>query len=374
MVHERASRPGWQSVAADGAGSFLAALILLGRAMESYAGAWAAGLLSLAFLLLRGTPAERFLLLLLLALSAALDGELGYLGVRQTLFAAVFIVLARYAPVAPSVALALYASALLLFLGRTGEFSVLFTVGPSIILLLWAAFFAERQRRLARPAVGNGGRVALLSLTSLALSFVGAGSRTALFVWLAFALRGVSVPILAAGALGLAAVLSLPGLEVWDRVANSYDELTNPFPEVGINLRAVELLIFVSWFQTATPWEMLFGSRDLIYMPGDFLGFRYDPVYVPHNQFLGLFFQFGAVGLFTIFFWFVGYWRGIKNFHAGRFVMLVYLIVGFLVIHGFVNQDLAIAAAVLLWLARRLPARTEAPPAAAPAAGAPALA
>lgn len=360
-----------QSFAADVAGSLLATLILLGRALESYAGAWAAGLLAFAFLLLRGAPAERFLLLLLLALSAALGGELGYLGVRQTLFAAAFIVMARYAPVSPSVALAIYACALLLFFGRTGEFSVLFTVGPSIILLLWAAFFAERQRRLARPVAGTGRRVAALALASLALPFVGAGSRTALLVWLVFALRRLSLPILAAGALVLAAALSFPRLEVWDRVANSYDELTNPFPEVGINLRAVELLIFLSWFQTATLSELLFGSRDLIYMPGDFLGFRGDPVYVPHNQVIGIFFQFGAVGSLAILAWFVGYARGMKGFPAGRFVMLAYLAVGFVAIHGLVNQDLAIAAAVLLWLARRLPAPAAAPPATAPVRRAP---
>lgn len=350
MPAERALPMSYAGIPAAAIGAFCVTIMILSRAFESYAGAWIAGAIALVFIMVCGSRFERGLLLLLALLSLALGTTLGYLGIRQMLFAAVFMMLARHVPLSPATAIGAYTIGLLIALVRTGEISALFTVGPSVIFLLMASWQVLQQRRNpGSPASGGRARLAVLLLSALILPLLGAGSRTGLVVWLAFGLRLLSIPTLAAGVLGILVISSFPDLHVVERAVNSYDELTNPFPEVGINLRAVEALIFLSWAQTATLREFLFGSLDVIYMPGDFLGFRGDPIYVPHNQVLGLLFQFGIVGFVAIFAYFWKYWSFLKPFPIGRFVMFVYLGVGFIVIHGFVNQDLAIVAGVALW-------------------------
>lgn len=336
-------------------GGFCVFAILLTRAMESYAGAWIAGAVAAAFIIGFGRPFERALLLLLAVLSFALGDILAYQGLRQTLFVALFLMFARHIPLSPTMALAGFAAGFLLALVYRGEISVLFTVAPTVILLLVASWQVLERRR-AGPADRKPGTasLALLVFIALVLPFVGDGSRSALLVWLAFGLRLLSFPVLIAGSLVIFFAFSIPDLYIIERLTNSYDELTNPFPEDGINLRAVEALIFLSWSQTATIFEFLFGSKDIIYMPGDFLGFDYDPFYIPHNQIIGLIFQFGFVGAIAIAIYFIDYWKFLRPFPIGRFVMFSFLAIGFVVIHGFVNQDLAIVAGVALWYRQKL--------------------
>lgn len=336
-----------------GLGAIAVGAMIFSRAVGSYGGSWAAGVVAILVVMARGSAIERLTLVTLLSLSLMLGGETMYLGIRQTLFVAIFMLLARHAPVAPRPALLCYMGALLIALGLTGEISPLFTVGPAIILLLMAAFLIERDRRVGAVGESNW-KVGLLSLVSLILPFLGPGSRSALLVWGGFSLRRLSLSLVAAGLLGALVISTASDVEVFDRITNSYDELVNPFPETGINLRAVELLIFISWWNDASKSEILFGSKDIIYMPGDFLGFLYDPPYVPHNQLIGIVFQFGIFGLSIILIYMYSYWRSVSDFPLGRFVMMLYIVLGFMVIHGFVNQDISIVSGVLLHYLRRL--------------------
>lgn len=337
-------------------GFIAAGAILLFRAAGSYGGAWFAGGLGVAYILAYGRAYERTLLVVLAIISVTLGGEAMYFGIRQVLFIAIFIFFGRYAPISPISAISFYILGLFINIGITGQLSPLFMVGPSIILLISAAYLIDRKKISQQDYRNTSLKVGLLSAVSFVLPFIGAGSRSALIVWLSFSMRRISISLIVAGVLGALIVSAIPQLEVFDRISNSYQELTDPFPEYGINLRAVEAIIFLSWLQSASISEIIFGSKEIIYMPGDFLGYLYDPPFVPHNQLMGLIFQFGLFGFGIIVAYMVLYWRSISSFPLGRFVILVYLILGFVVVHGFVNQDISIVSSVLLYYLHKLSA------------------
>jgi hypothetical protein len=337
------------------------ALLLASRVVETYAAAWAIGLPALLFLLLAGAATERMVLALLLVLSLLLGGEQGELGLRQTLFLALFMLFARYLVVEIAPALLLYALGFAVSSLLIGMPNTLFLLAPVVLLLLAASVVRHRARTQARPLTGpEQARVAALTLVGFVLPFLGSGSRGALFVWVADAIRRLSLPMLLIGALGAAAVLSIPGLLIVDKLANSLDEILSPVSDagLGISMRGIETLVFLGWWETATPAELLFGSPELLYLPGTALGREDDVAFIPHNQLFGLLFQFGLTGLIAIAVYFRFLWRHQAGYRPGRFLLFALMLPGFLVLGGFITTDYAILAAAVNGLAHRwAPAR-----------------
>jgi hypothetical protein len=130
---------------------------------------------------------------------------------------------------------------------------------------------------------------------------------------------------------------------------SSLSELTTPIPEdgIGFSMRALEGLIFLSWFDTATVRELLTGSREIIYLPGVLLGKDPDPPFIPHNQLFGLLFQFGIIGLAALAWYLRDLWRHQRGFPPGRYLFFMLLVPGFITSGGFITTDYAILAAAV---------------------------
>lgn len=331
-----------------------ALLIVASRVIETYAVMWLIGAAALVFLLLAGRGIERAVLLLLLALTALLHGDQANFGIRQVVFIALFMVFARYLVVPPGRAVVFFVIGLFANIVVRGELSALFVLAPTVLLLLIAG--DRRERLLAengKLTSAQAWRLGLIQAVSLVFPFLGSGSRGALFVWVVDSIRRVSIPTLLVGGLVLGVVASIPSVPLLNKIGGSFNELVNPAPEEGINMRAIEGLIFVTWIQTATPAEMLLGSDESIYLPGEYLGLERDPPFIPHNQIFGLVFQFGFVGLVAIFFYMVGVWRYMGRFKPGRFLFFSMMLPGFVVLMGFITPDFALIASAVNWCMMR---------------------
>jgi len=335
------------------AGSAATAMVMVSRVLESYAAEWLIGAFAAGFLMLRGSNLERGVIVLLLLISLILGGEQLQFGVRQTMFIAMFMLFARYIVVAPLIALALYLLGMVGYRLVQGEISALFVLVPTLVPLLIAA---DLQRRARTRSDGSAGwKIGALSGAALVFPFVGSGSRTAFFAWIVFALRRITVPMAIVMALGAAVILSIPGLEMAQKLGQSISELTTPVAEEGggVSQRALEGLVFLTWLPTATPLEWLIGSNEAIHLPGDLLNNSNDPPFIPHNQFFGLFFQFGVLGLLAIAAYMRGVWRHMSPFPEARLLFFALLLPGFITSGGFITPDYAVLAGAINGLLHR---------------------
>ncbi len=338
---------GWLAATAG-----LVGTMLLGttHASESYAGMWLVGLPALPFLLLFGRMVERLTLIGLAAITLTKSGDMLSQGWRQIVFIAVFMLFARYLVVRPLVAVLIFMVGQLIYLQRLGEISAVFSVTPTVALLMAAIGIELQARNEGRRLSGwERAKIGLLSAVSLVFPFIGSGSRTALIAWVAFAIRRMSLGLLLVALMGAIIVSQIPGLLIVSKLQTGISELTNPVPEsgLGISMRAIEGLIFLDWWQDVGWIERLFGSAEMINMPGEMIGRETDPPFVPHNALAGMIFQFGLVGILLIAVYFRALWRHQAAVAPARFLFFILLIPGFIVTGGFVTVDYAVLAAIV---------------------------
>lgn len=327
--------------------------LLVGRLVGSYALSWAVGAVATGFVMLRGTRVERCVLLILFGLAVA-SGEQAAIGIRLTTFAAMFMLFGRYLTVNPFWLFAMQL-AFLPAAFATGNVE-LYVFAPAILLLLFATL--TEQARGGGNGQGTTLRVTLLSVASLAFAGIGFGSRSAILVWLAASIRRLSFAILAAALVIIPAVVVIASdVPIIAKLGNSFGELTQPVDEAtgSISQRGIEALIFIGWVDTATPRELLFGSTERLYEPGDLLGHDDDPPFIPHNQVFGWFFQFGAVGITAIAVYLVTLYRRFAPNRGAQFLLLVLLPPCFLFKHAFIDSDLAMLVSALNWAVVRRP-------------------
>ncbi len=325
-------------------------LIVISRVIDNYAAEWIIGVPAILLLLLIGTRIERTVIVVLLGISVILGGDQMHYGFRQVVFMAVFMLFARYLVVGPLTVITLYLLGLVGWWLLQGEVSALFVVIPTIVpLLIAAAMRHAAVREHGRLQPGQSWRIMALSAVAFVFPWVGSGSRTAFFVWVVAAARRITIGMAIVGIIGAVAILSLPGLKMAEKIGGSIDELTTPVAEEGgaVSQRAIEGLIFITWLPTASVSELLIGSRETLYLPGDVLGRDSDPPFIPHNQLFGLVFQFGFIGLALVVWYLLDVWRHMRPFPEGRFLFFMLLIPGFITSGGFITPDFAVLAAVI---------------------------
>ena len=328
-------------------------MTLAARFAGTYAVAWMIGAIGAVVIAARGHRAERGVLLGLALLSVFSGGEQTMIGLRTTIFAAQFMLLARYTTLDPYLHLFLQCLCLVIA-SLTGAVVEVFLFAPAVLPLVIAAL----TERAAREKNGRLGLADLFivvggSIASLAFAAVGYGSRSALFVWLASVLRRLSVPTIAAAVVILPVLLTLPGIPIVDKLRNSIVEVSEPIDQdTGtISQRGIETVIFTGWITEASAREVLFGSTQSLFEPGELIGHDEDVPFIPHNQILGLFFQFGVAGLLLVGSYFVWLWRCWRHSPVARFTLLILLPPCFLFKHGFIDADFALIASSLNWVA-----------------------
>jgi len=340
--------------------------LLVSRLLGRYWMDWAIGLFGVFFIAVRGRGMERLVLTMMIVLALAAGGGQMDLGIRATLFAAMFMTLARYCPINPWFHLVAQLIALAVAVVDGSEVSLeLFVYAPCALFLI----ISNEMIRDAVPR-GRGPRAVLLVLFNL-LSFVvpsfGSGSRSALFVWATVNARRIRLVWLVVAALVvLAAVpvlLSLRDLPVFQKLGNSLNEVTQPVdPETGgFSQRAIENLTFLEYITAASPREILFGSTVPILLDGEPLGQDHDVRFVPHNQIFGMVFQLGLVGSAVFLAYLIGLLRwfaAVDGFAA--FTMAMLLLPAFALKQGIYDADLALLAGTLNWVRQRQLARSTA--------------
>lgn len=356
--------PGWaRCVGVSGA-----VLIALSRLLETYAVMWAIGALAALYLLFYGSSIERITLLVLISICSLLPEDQAYLGLRIAAFIAMFMLYTRYLLVSVVAIFIVFVSGLLFSFILYGKYNTLFVLTPTVLLLL-LVLQIQYEAMAARSQVSPWQRLKMVSLQAFALIFplLGSGSRAALFVWVLHTIRRLSPAILIPSLFIGAALISLPGLpifndtganlEVIERLGYSVQELVDPAPKQRINMRAVEGRIFFEWLDAASARELFIGSNKTIYLSGRFLGLPDDPPFVPHNALFGLFFQFGFVGLVTVLLYMVSVWRYMASFRPGRELFFMLMIPGFIVLGGFVTPDFALIAGAVNGCIMRYPGK-----------------
>lgn len=339
----------WRSVTAV----IGAVLLLASRVGGNYATTWLIGSLAVLFIAAVGRAHERLVLIGLALLALRLGGDQAYLGLRHVLFLAQFILFARYLVLSPAMLFCLQSAVLVGVAATRGEGFELFIFTPVVMLLLIASGIErEASRRDGRIGLLTSWRIAFVSVISLAISTLGLGSRSALFVWLGANARRVRVSSIALALIVAAVIWSVPGIPIVEKLKDSVVELTQPINEVtgGASQRAIEGLIFVNWLLAASPAEILAGAASASYIPGELLAKDDDVRFVPHNQVFGLLYQFGIVGLLLVAYYFRRLYVHLKPSRSASYMMLVLLLPCFLFKHGFLDTDLAMIFAVLNWV------------------------
>jgi len=338
------------------AGMVGAAILITSTISGTYAGAWIIGTPAILWILLAGTLLERFVLLLLLSLAAVAGGAMWDFGLRQTVFIAMFMLFARYliVPIIPTIVM--FALGLVIHIAIQGVLSELFLLGPTFLLLLKAIEVQSREKSPDRKlSAKENVSVSLMAAVALVIPLQGYGSRTALFVWGAYLLRQITLLLFILGIVGAVIIVQIPGLPIVEKLQDSIGELTQPVPDsgVGFSMRALEGLVFLGWVDTASAGELLFGSNEMIYLPGAVLGKDVDPPFVPHNYLAASLFQFGIVGFLALAAYMASLWRHMSGFIPGRYLFFMLMIPGLITSGGFITTDYAVFAAAINGLIHR---------------------
>lgn len=320
-------------------------LLLLGRLYLSYAPFWILGMAAVVFIAVVGSPVERATLFAFVLLALLSGGQLTSNGLRAACFFALLMVMARYARLNPYVHLVAQAAMMLVSLKLETQSIASFAFAPSILLLLLTSRIPAAASRVGAL------KVAALSALSLVFAGLGFGSRSALFVWL-LAVGYRSTKIVIGFLLVLIPIaMLLPDLPVLAKLLNSFSEVSSVAEDSGaINLRGIETLIFLDYAAEASWRELLAGSTRLVFIPGEILGSPDDPLYLPHNQLLGLFFQFGSLGLlaFATYVWHLARYYALNR--ECRFLLFCLLPSFMLFKHGFLDSDFALIMASVNWV------------------------
>lgn len=316
---------------------------------------WAIGVIGAIFLLLKGRGDERLLLIGLTLLALVAGGEQTGIGLRGVLFISTFVALARYVKLNLWVHLGLQSFGLAFAAyGESDAAIEVFLFGPSILLLILATEIVRSAN--GAPSFGRQAVAQLFNLASLAISGIGYGSRSALFLWAAVNARRLKlVYLIAFGGALLALVpvaIALQDLPIVQKLGNSVGELAKPIDEEtgAVSQRGYENLLFLAYISAASPREILLGSTTAIFLDGGPLGQEDDVHFIPHNQIFGIMFQYGLVGSFLLLFYLTGL---VKYFNADpfcSFVMVLLLLAGFILKAGFYDGNLALMAATLNWI------------------------
>ena len=339
-------------------GAALVVSVLGSLLVGSLAIDWAVGAFAGLFVLVRGRAIERVLLVVLVALCVIAGGAQMTLGLRGVLFIMMFVMVARYVEINPWFHLVVQLVALAIAsLFTAGSILEIFVFGPSVLFLILSDHMI---RYPARNGKFRSGFVAILfNILGFTATILGNGSRSALFIWLAFNTRRLKLKyFLILGAvvlLSIPALLALKDLPVFQKLNNSITELAEPIdPETGgVSQRAYENILFLNYITNASVREIMLGSTITILLDGEPLGQEHDVQFIPHNQIFGMFFQFGVVGC-LIFIYFLG--GLLRYFFADPFcgfMMLMLLLPGFVLKGGVFDSNLALLAATLNWVRSR---------------------
>ncbi len=337
-------------------GIIVAALLLLERYCWSYAVSWIAGALAAGILLVRGGAWDRITLGGLFVLAMLAGGTQTELGLRYCVFFALFAVCARHLRLDPTAHLALQMAFGVLSVWSGTVNVERYVFGTSLLLLLRAVL---RTRPEARFVLRERLRTASLIIASLAVALIGFGSRSAVLVWLTVSARrrarliAALAIIVAVGALVLPAAASIANLPTLRKLQGSASELLTPTADAGqVNMRALEFELYMRYAPKASIREHLLGSRTPILVPGEPLGYDVDARYIPHNQVLGLLYQFGAVGLLLVGHYVFCMLRRYRQHPVAGSFFLALLLPFFLFKHGFLDTDFALLCASLNWVIR----------------------
>jgi hypothetical protein len=323
-------------------------LLLLGRAYESYAAFWWLGACAFVFILLFGTVIERLVIITFLFLSLIAPDELMKNDFRTTAFLSFTMAFGRYGLINPYLNIAAQIIAMQISLVLETQSIEAFAFAPSVIFLMIASRITKGS------GLKNDVKYFILVLMSLLFAIIGYGSRSALIIWLLSMLKRSRVMfIIFLLALSLAFYVSLD-IPVINKINDSISELTLEMGDSGaLNLRATELAIFSEYISVASYTEILSGSTRLVYLPSEILGTYEDLLYLPHNQILGLFFQFGVLGLLLFVTYSIQLVRYFSKDKECAYLLMSMLPVFMLFKHGFLDSDLALILASLNWLYTR---------------------
>jgi hypothetical protein len=253
--------------------------------------------------------------------------------------------MARYGSLNPYIHLIVQA-VMLLAADKLGTQSIAsFAFAPSILLLLLASRIPVAASRFGLL------KAATLYTLSLVFAGVGFGSRSALFVWLLNVWHRSTKIVLGFLLVLIPIALMMPDLPVLAKLLNSTSEVSSALEDTGaINLRGIETLIFLDYLSEASWHELLVGSTRPVFIPGEIFGSFDDPLYLPHNQLLGLFFQFGLLGLlaFSVYVWHLARYYALNR--ECRYFLFCLLPSFMLFKHGFLDSDFALIMASVNWV------------------------
>jgi hypothetical protein len=321
------------------------AALLIGRLFASYTPFWILGLASVIWIALKGNRTERYTLIMLFFLALLPGDQQMILGLRACVFLSMLMVFARYCQLNIYIHLLLQMAMMLATydVGLQGLAS--FAFAPSVLLLIIAARHSQTGSTLARAFVG------IYIFLSLAISSIGFGSRSALFVWLISMLRRHRYFLLLLSFIAIPTLSLFSEMPVVSKLTNSLSEITSPLEESGaINFRAIENLVFLDYISSATLPEFLFGSSKPIFLPGELVESLDDPIYIPHNQLMGLLFQFGLIGVVILGWYARSLFTYFRNHSDAVFFFLVLLPPFMMFKHGFLDSDFAMLLASLNWI------------------------
>jgi len=321
----------------------------------TYVASWVVGVISIVFLVWRRDVTSLFAILVLGALSLLAPPELTPTGFRYIVFLSIYLVLANHLTLDPKVHVCLQGVFLgLSFLSADATFER-FSFGTSVMLLMvgMTKMHPGESSNVARIERAKG---ALFIVISLAVSVIGYGSRSALFVWLFAQIREKIWPLALVSVMGMGVVMFSPlgDSPFMRKLGSSFVELSEPtsLHSGEFNLRAYELALFYGLVERETIGELLAGSDSALFLPSEYFSedANGNVPYIPHNQIAGILYQFGLIGLITVV---VMFWRTFNSFKRNKFsrsLFLALLLPFFLFKHGFLDTDLALIVSSLNWL------------------------
>lgn len=320
-------------------------LLLVGRLYESYAPFWILGMAAVVFITVVGSLVERATLVAFGLLALLPGGNLTDNGLRIACFLALLMVMARYGRLNPYLHLVAQVTMILVADKLETQSIASFAFAPSILMLLLALRIPASARWVGTL------KVVALSLLSLVFSGLGFGSRSALIVWGLTVWRRSTKIALGFLLMLISVALLMPDLPVVAKLLNSSAEVSVAVEDSGtINLRGIETLIFLDYASEASWRELLAGSTREVFIPGSIFGSLDDVLYLPHNQLMGLFFQFGLLGLlsFSVYVWHLARYYALNR--ELRFLLFCLLPAFMLFKHGFLDSDFALIMASINWV------------------------
>lgn len=330
--------------------------LLVERYLMSYAASWILGLVSVCFLVLRHDVKSLLAILGLSVLSLLAPAELREISFRYVIFLALYLFVGNHTALDPRAHLGLQVFFAILSLFSMGVAPERFFFGTSVMLLM-LGMMNPQSSGISKNSRAVRVRKYFFLASSLLVAVVGFGSRSALIVWLLSQRKKAIWLLPIAGILGVLIAFSpLISLPFVQKIITSMEELSNPFSENSgaFNLRAYELQLFIGSLKREWVGELLVGSNFPLYLPGEY--YSGDPnqkvPFIPHNQIVGIFYQFGLFGILIVIMVLHHSFRVLKKNTLARMIFFALLFPVFLFKHGFIDTDFALIVSSLNWLRR----------------------